>query len=362
MKHFEKIVKQTGIITAGPHDQLSAVISKLKSSHDAAFVFDEKKKFVGVINPYYTLIKSSAYDGNTKVSNALFHPPHIKQGDSLGRIVKLMNESKIHYLPVFDAEERFVGITSARRILAYMKDFEVGKLQLSQIRHTQKGLVITVQLDSPISEALAFFKKYKASKIVVVDAGGKLRGILSHYDLIPYLLAPGKRPQKGRRGDKPRFEDTPIKNYAKTTVLTMHSHETVKEAIESILAKEIGSIIMVDGESRPVGIITSRDLLDLLREDAVKKPLEVSASTLAKKHGVTFRSFRTFVNRFIQETGDITGGEIVYQSEKQDTLHKIHVRIHVSSGKPVVIAREGKDFSRMLQEVKEAMREIRSKG
>ena len=361
MKHFETIVKKTGIIKASPTDQLSAVISKLKSSHDAAFIFDDKEKFVGVINPYYTLIKSSAYDGNTKVANALFHPPHIGQTDSIARIVKLMNESKIHYLPVFDEEERFVGITSARRILAYMKDFEVSKLTLSQISHTQKGLVITVKMTDPISAAISLFKDYKTSKIVVVDEHGKLRGILSHYDLIPYLLAPGRRTQKGRKGERPRFVDTPVKNYAKTTVLKMKLTDTVHDALEEILAKEIGSLIIVDEESRPVGIVTSRHLLDLLRDDIIKKPLEISADTLLRKHKVTFKAFAEYVKKFMQETSDVTGGLIVYQSERKDTLFKIQVHLQVQKGSPLVITREGKDFSRLLQEIKDVMREVRSK-
>jgi len=356
MKHIDKILKKTGIIKASPGDTLSSTLGKLTSSHDAAFVFDNDKKFVGIINPYYTLIKTSAYDGSTKVEHALFHPPHISTKDPLSRIVKLMNESKIHYLPVFDDNKRFIGITSARRILAFMKDLEISKIKIARMSHTQKGTVITVKLNDPISKALKLFKEYKTSKIVVIDTNGRLKGILSHYDLIPYLMAPGKNTQRGGRGDKPRFKETPVKNYVKTTVMTLSEQDLVSDAIDQVLTKEIGSIILVNHESHPIGIVTTRDMLDLLREDSKRKQVRVTTKHLSKRHTVTFNDFVQYITWYVQNNETIAEAAIIYEGEKSDMLCKLHVHLSPYKGKPLVISREGKDFSKILQEVKDVVR------
>lgn len=356
MKHIQEILKKSKIIKVSPNDTLSSALGKLKSSHDAAFVFDGNDKFLGVINPYYTLIKSSAYDGNTKVERALFHPPHISTKDPLTRIVKLMNESKIHYLPVFDDMDRFVGITSARRILAFMQQLDVVQKTIGHMSHTQKGTVITVKLTDPISKAQTLFKEYKTSKIVVVDANNRLKGILSHYDLIPYILAPGSKSHEKSRGESRSFKDTPIKNYAKTTVLTLSEKNTVFEAIEQILSKEIGSIILVNTESHPVGIVTTRDIFDLLRTDNKRKRVKITTKNLSKRHVVTFEDFTKYITEHIQSNNAITAGSILFEGEKNDSLFKIAVHLQPQKGDPLVISREGKDFSQLLQEVKEVVR------
>lgn len=356
MKHLDQILKKTAIITAAPDDTLSSVLAKLSSSHDAAFIFDDKKQFMGVINPYYTLIKSSAYDGNTKVEHALFHPPHVHTKDSLERIVSLMNDSKIHYLPVFDEEGAFMGITSARRILAYMLTLPVADLQLGSIAHTQKGKILAVEWDDPVSKALALFQEYKTSKIVVIDAALKLKGILSHYDLIPYIVAPGKRSNRGRRGERPRFHETPVKNYAKTTVLTLTEGATVGDAIRLILSREIGSIILIDRGVYPKGIITTRDLLDTLPGGRQEKKVKITTKHLSKQHKKAVKDLTAYIHDHINEKDEYRGAEIRASEEKKNLLYQIIVHLIPEKGKMTVFKREGKDLEAMIKELKNLVR------
>ena len=189
MKDIEKILKTTDIIKASPDDTLASTLSKLASSHDAAFVFDDDEQFMGIINPYYTSIKSSANDGSTKISHILFHPPRISREDSLSRIVQLMNESKIHYLPVFEDDGTFMGITSARRILTYMRDMDIASTKLRNAKHTQKGRVITVFMDDPVSVATSLFKEFKTSKSLITKPYVFLWGNALPFIGVPKVLS-----------------------------------------------------------------------------------------------------------------------------------------------------------------------------
>ena len=117
MTQLRDIIKTEGIIKISPEESLSSAVSKLRTSHDAAFVFNDKKKFLGLINPYYCLFKSS-YPGNAKAEHCLYHPPKVRIDYSIAKVAGLFIESKIHYLPVFDLQDRFIGIISARHLLA----------------------------------------------------------------------------------------------------------------------------------------------------------------------------------------------------------------------------------------------------
>ncbi|MDA1317370.1 MAG: CBS domain-containing protein [bacterium] len=356
MKDIEKILKTTNVIKASPNDTLSSTLSKLASSHDAAFVFNDSNEFVGIINPYYTSIKSSANEGSTKISHVLFHPPRITRADSLDRIVTLMNESKVHYLPVFEDDGSFMGITSARRILMYMRTMEIANTTLLNAKHTQKGRVITVQMDDSISKAMALFKEFKTSKIVVVDQAGKLKGIMSHYDLIPLLMAPSKSSRKGSRGEHSTVMEKKVKNYAKTMVLTLKTSNTLKEAIDLILDRGIGSIIITNEHQLPMGIVTTKDILSMITKPSTSKLVNISSNQTSHPVKLIVSDLEKFVSEHIQSLPNIRSAEVSYEEEKNERMYRIRVHIIPTKGKGIVITREGKDITKVVHDVKNAVR------
>ncbi|MCS6956444.1 MAG: CBS domain-containing protein, partial [Patescibacteria group bacterium] len=181
------LLKENNIIKISSDSTLSQALNKLSTSHDAAFVFDNNK-FLGVINPYHHLIRNS-YPVNIKVKNCLFHPPKIYINYPLTKVAELFVQSKIHYLPVFDNKENFLGIISARRILNYLKSLPLFEEKIENFIKFKK-LPIFINSSTPVSEALALFKKEKISKLIVVSKDNKLKGVLSYYDLISLLLSP----------------------------------------------------------------------------------------------------------------------------------------------------------------------------
>ena len=255
------ILKEDNIIKVSPEDHLSQVLSKLSTSHDAAFVFNKENKYVGVVSPYFTIIKSSL-PGNTKVEHCLTHTSKIYLNYPLSKVCELFIQSKIHYLPVFDKNENFLGIISARRILSYFKDQPIFKVKVEEIiKKRWKGL-ITVFDDDMISQAIHLFRTKKISKLVVINQNKKLKGVLSYYDLIKLMISPKYSNHRGERsGDKISFYNYRVKNFAKSYVLTLSKDKLLSEVINLIINKKIGSVIIIDKERQPLGIITTRDIL-----------------------------------------------------------------------------------------------------
>ncbi len=255
------ILKENDIIRVSPEDHLSKVLSKLSTSHDAAFVFNDEDKYMGIVSPYFTMIKSSL-PANTKVQHCLTHTAKIYLNYPLSKVCELFIQSKIHYLPVFDNEDKFLGIISARRILTYFKDMPIFKVAVeSIIRKRWKGL-ITVFEDDTITQAIHLFKTNKISKLIVINHERKLKGVLSYYDLIKLMVSPKYSSHHGERvNEKISFYNYRVKNFAKNYVLTLSKEKHLIEVINLIVNKKIGSVIVVDKERRPLGIITTRDIL-----------------------------------------------------------------------------------------------------
>ena len=254
------ILKSNNIIKASPDDLLASVLSKLSTSHDAAFVFAENK-FLGTINPYYSIIKAS-HPGNTKVIHCLSHPPKIFLNFPLVKVCDTFIQSKIHYLPVFDEKEKFLGIISARRVLNYLKDLPIFKIKIEAFIEGEARPIVAVYEDDSIAKAVSLFKSTKFSKLIVINRDMKLRGILSYYDLIAYVMMPKKSPGRGERtGKKVHYLNHQVKNLIKTSVLTLKKENFLFEAIKLILDKKIGSVIIIDEERHPISVITTKDIL-----------------------------------------------------------------------------------------------------
>jgi len=106
------------------------------------------------------------------------------------------------------------------------------------------------------------FKTKKISKLIVINHEKKLKGVLSYYDLIKLMVSPKYFSHHGERAnEKISFYNYRVKNFAKNYVLTLSKERHLIEAINLIVNKKIGSVIIVDKERKPLGIITTRDIL-----------------------------------------------------------------------------------------------------
>ena len=55
MTQLRDIIKTEGIIKISPEESLSSAVSKLRTSHDAAFVFNDKKKSYDIMKKLISL-------------------------------------------------------------------------------------------------------------------------------------------------------------------------------------------------------------------------------------------------------------------------------------------------------------------
>jgi arabinose-5-phosphate isomerase len=83
----------------------------------------------------------------------------------------------------------------------------------------------------------------------VVDVGGRLAGVITDGDLRRLQLAGGPTPD-ARAGE-----------VATRTPITIAADELAAKAIDVMEARAITSLVVVDDDSRPVGVIHMHDIL-----------------------------------------------------------------------------------------------------
>lgn len=356
---LSEIFKTEGIITVSPEDTLTHAIGQLSSSHDAAFVVDDKENLLGVINPYHCLINNS-FPGNAKVLHCLMKPPKVSLDTAIGEVARLMGESKIHYLPIYDEHKKFVGIISARRILSHILKMEESKQPIKSVLRSNKPLKAVYE-EEKISKALHFFKETKISKLIVVNKENKLKGVLTFYDLISHLATPKEREHTGdRKGVKTPFLNYHVRNFMKTLVLTLSDESTIADAVRLILDKKIGSVVIVDKDNTPVDIVTTKDIFNSMFKKINTVNFQVMTKNLSAVSKLIVPVFNNKFFNMIAKRRNVRKATLFVEEEKKG-MFKVLFSLIPKRGKQEVIEREGRDLTNVLSDVKKTAKELEGK-
>ena len=122
-------------------------------------------------------------------------------------------------------------------------------MQVETILQAKGRVVFTVEAGAPLSEAVRLLNTHKIGAVVVVDAKGKVAGILSERDIV-------------RRLDKDPVAllASPVRNAMTAKVITTTSAATVSDLMEQMTRHRIRHIPIVDA-GKLTGIVSIGDVV-----------------------------------------------------------------------------------------------------
>ncbi|MDB5542272.1 MAG: hypothetical protein JWQ89_3999, partial [Devosia sp.] len=134
-------------------------------------------------------------------------------------------------------------------------------MQVETILQSKGHTVYTVEAGAPLSEAVRILNAHKIGAVVVVDAKGKVAGILSERDIV-------------RRLDKNPVEllASPVRNAMTTKVITTTSAAPVADLMEQMTRHRIRHIPIVEG-GKLVGIVSIGDVVKRKIEEAEQEAM-----------------------------------------------------------------------------------------
>lgn len=135
--------------------------------------------------------------------------------------------------------------------------------------------VITVRPDAPVKEAARLLVEHGISALPVVDASGKLVGIVSEADLIPFETRPDPRTQAmpipPTAGSAPRL----VSDVMTRKVITIPSGSEVSQAARLMIEADVKRLPVIEGE-KLAGIVSRRDLVKVIARRDEDVQLELS--------------------------------------------------------------------------------------
>ncbi|HET9142376.1 CBS domain-containing protein [Actinophytocola sp.] len=133
--------------------------------------------------------------------------------------------------------------------------------------------VTTVEEGTPYKDIVALLHEREVSGVPVLDADGRLAGMVTEGDLLPRQggrqQAPARRRIRVPRQRVRQVQATTAAGLMSTPVHTVGPEATVAEAARLIEAYGVRRLPVVDGNDALVGIVSRRDLLEVfLRPDS----------------------------------------------------------------------------------------------
>jgi len=131
------------------------------------------------------------------------------------------------------------------------------------VRSIMTARVVTVEMDDRLDVVKQIFDTLKFHHLLVVDDRKKLTGIVSDRDLLKALS-----PYVGSAAETTRDIATlnkRVHQIMSRNPITLHPGATMADCVQLFLTQRISCIPIVDGEFKPVGVVSWRDLLKSLQ-------------------------------------------------------------------------------------------------
>ena len=133
-----------------------------------------------------------------------------------------------------------------------------------KIQELMTGAVVTVRSGTPLKDAAALMAEHHVSGLPVVDAEGRVVGVLSEGDILYKETGRRTKPTllgMGLRNEDPRATAVTAGDAMTVPAVTVGPDRLVSEAAASMIDNGISRLPVVDDDGRLVGIVTRADLM-----------------------------------------------------------------------------------------------------
>ena len=311
---FRKVIIQFKTVTT-----LSRCLEAFKTGTSPVLaVLNDKGKYEGMITRR-SIFRSRLDPATTKVRSLMQVAPVTGLDFSLGKLARLMIESGVRQLPVFDGN-KLSGFVSDEGVIHAAVSSEWGNIAVEKVMTRAPH---TIEVDRSVGAVLSLMREYGISHVPVMD-GGKLVGIVSIADILKGIYWPQRHQTTGDIvGEKLETLSVAVKGIMARPVVVVDPKANLRVAEGLMHERDVSCLCVVSGE-RLVGVVTKLDFLEpisALEEIAARKlTLQFGVKGVdvsAEQQGFMMDEFDSFAHRF-QEAFQL-GTLFVYMKSHGDS-------------------------------------------
>ncbi|HZD82608.1 MAG TPA: CBS domain-containing protein [Nitrososphaeraceae archaeon] len=262
---------------------------------------------------------------SSKLKNFLTKTPILSPEDNIERCTQLVVETGNHALPVVE-NGKFSGIVSDKDVIS-TADF--GHAIVDEV---MSGAIV-IEENSTLSNALSKMRRYDISRLPVINSNGVLTGVINSLDVSKIIATPRERASKSPGvGTLAAIRDVKVKDIMRRAI-SVERGTKLNSIIESFRRNDE---IIVVGDTRPIGIVTIKDALELI----LPKREETKIQVAHIDNEETRQEIEEYMTRFLKKIqGKLENVQhVIIYADKHKT-RKYSIRARVSTGKGIIDAK-----------------------
>jgi len=321
-----KSIFTKGFSAVNENDSVSKCLDLFKREMPPVIaVLNGKGKYAGVISRRW-IIRSRVDPATTKVRTLSRSAPKVSLDFSLSKAAKLMIESGVRQLPVFE-KSKLVGFVTDEDIIHGAVTQEWGYAAVEKIM-TKAPQVIDASRS--VGAVLSLFREHGVSHVPVMV------GMVSIHDVIEQVFQPRERQTRGEIvGKKVPILSIPVKGIMAHPVITVVPETGLREAAKKMRDQDISCLVVVSKE-RVLGIVTKLDFLEPISQmETVERKLTIQFGVKGiainpDQQGFMMDEFESFARKYKDA---LELGTLFVYMKTHGTNHKgvplIHCRLQL---------------------------------
>lgn len=289
---------------------VTQTLEKLKK-YGAVVIF-RNREYYGVVDDRSVFrnrpLTSFNFSKKFSVGKLARKVPVLDSNTSLGKMINYFHECSAKALP-YKEGNKITGVVKREVVVSTIISLHlISKLRVSDIMSSP---VLMIDPNSNIAQATSAMGKSGVTRLVVLD-NEKLAGLLTMHDISESFTKPQERlPEKKSYSFSPA--KVSVASMMRTPVQTIEMGRPAEEAARKLLEKGVSSLVVTKG-SKPVGVVTMRDILERAAATTAETQRAVLISGLddyTKEHE---QSIRDSVNRLVERIDKFEKLDVDYVS------------------------------------------------
>ena len=324
---------------------LTKAIEKV-SKYGAVVVLNGKDYF-GIVDERSIQSKKNLDIGKREsISKFAKKAPVLDSSTSIDKAIIDFYESGSKAL-AYREEGKIKGIVHRNSLLKAMLSLHlISDYKVQEIMSTP---ILAINEDANLGQAKAAMDKNRVKRLIVMSKNGA-SGILTYKDIMKYLMQSRSRVIMPRSSVQP---DISVGEASNRNIYSISKDASIDDAIRSFVKNKVSSLMVV-GDSRPIGVVTVKDVFEVIAKESSSRENRITLSGLdsyTKEYEDDIKedlsALMEKLNRFhkIQTTGVSANVKRL-----KDKNYEVKLRIFLTERGAVSIATSGYSMERVLND------------
>ncbi|MFH1228882.1 MAG: CBS domain-containing protein [Candidatus Aenigmatarchaeota archaeon] len=306
-------------IAVSPDDTISKLIPLIENDRLREIIITDKGKFKGIVYSKDISNKDMPDPSKVKVGSIMrTNAPTISADQDISEAAELLFKTGLKSLPILESG-KVVGIISLSDIVDFASNSK-------EFKQTKVDAIMcapeVIEEEADIGKVRSLMREKNISRLPVVDSNQRLIGIVTIFDLLKALKPKERMDFYSMGAEREGTMGMSVSTIIDNSPVIVDKSKSL-DAVAKLMKKSKTDGVIVVENSKPVGIVTEKDLVEVYVSSLKKKGVYYQISGLTNEDEFATATVDRMVRDTLQKMAKVINPQFFF----------MHVKKHEKKGK-----------------------------